>query len=100
MIDYPEYHSPSSEATHAFILAQRVGRLVTTGTDGYPRLGLYVFHFEEPVVEVHLVSEDAQVADLRANPRALFEVDSERLPNWMERRAPVEVGLLQQRSNR
>jgi predicted FMN-binding regulatory protein PaiB len=58
-----------------FVAAQELGRLVTVGADGTPHLGLYPFLYEGDHVEVHLVRDDEQVADLKARPRCLFEVD-------------------------
>lgn len=74
MIDYP-YYRPSPAELTAFIEAQRMGRLVTADATGRPHIGLYPFVMNGEAVEVHLVKGDAQVADLRANPQVVFEVD-------------------------
>ena len=52
-----------------------MGRLVTVGADGTPHIGLYPFAYDGATVEVHLQRADAQLADLAANRRCLFEVD-------------------------
>jgi predicted FMN-binding regulatory protein PaiB len=58
-----------------FIASQELGRLVTVGDDGTPHIGLYPFVRADDVVELHLVREDEQVADLRARRACVFEVD-------------------------
>jgi uncharacterized protein len=58
-----------------FVATQEMGRLVTVGADGTPHLGLYPFVYEGDGVELHLVREDEQVADLRDRPGCVFEVD-------------------------
>ena len=73
---FHDYYSdiPSAEVDR-LVLAQELGRLVTVGDDGTPHLGLYPFVYEADTVEVHLVRADEQIADLKARPRCLFEVD-------------------------
>ncbi|MBI4635407.1 MAG: FMN-binding negative transcriptional regulator [Candidatus Rokubacteria bacterium] len=58
-----------------FVRSQELGRLVTLGQDGTPHLGLYPFVYDDGAVDLHLVRSDEQIADLRARPRCLFEVD-------------------------
>jgi predicted FMN-binding regulatory protein PaiB len=58
-----------------FVHSQELGRLVTVGGDGVPHLGLYPFAYDGSAFEIHLVRSDEQIADLRARPRCLFEVD-------------------------
>jgi predicted FMN-binding regulatory protein PaiB len=58
-----------------FVQAQEMGRLVTVGSDAMPHVGLYPFVYDGATVELHLVRADEQVADLRARPRCVFEVD-------------------------
>jgi predicted FMN-binding regulatory protein PaiB len=58
-----------------FIATQDMGRLVTVGEGGTPHVGLYNFVYAAPAVELHLVRADEQVADLKARPRCVFEVD-------------------------
>ena len=58
-----------------FVETQAMGRLVTVGEDGTPHLGLYNFVYEADALELHLVRADEQIADLKARPRAVFEVD-------------------------
>jgi predicted FMN-binding regulatory protein PaiB len=65
---------PPSEIDR-FVLAQELGRLVTVGADGTPHLGLYPFLYEGDQVDLHLVRDDEQIADLTLRPRCLFEVD-------------------------
>jgi uncharacterized protein len=57
-----------------FVAGQDMGRLVTAGEAG-PHIGLYPFAYAADRIEVHLVRQDEQVADLRVRPRCLFEVD-------------------------
>jgi predicted FMN-binding regulatory protein PaiB len=58
-----------------FVGTQPMGRLVTVGEDGMPHIGLYNFVYEDDALELHLVRADEQIADLKARPRAVFEVD-------------------------
>ncbi len=73
---FHEYYSaiPAAEVDR-MVLAQELGRLITVGDDGTPHLGLYPFVYEADTVDVHLVRADEQIADLKARPRCLFEVD-------------------------
>ena len=57
-----------------FVRSQDLGRLVTAA-DGAPHIGLYPFVYGDGVIEMHLVRTDEQLADLRVQPRCLFEVD-------------------------
>jgi predicted FMN-binding regulatory protein PaiB len=65
---------PRSEVDR-FVQAQELGRLITVGEDDTPHLGLYPFVYDGTSVDLHLVGEDEQIADLRARPACLFEVD-------------------------
>jgi uncharacterized protein len=58
-----------------FVAAQELGRLITVGGDGTPHIGLYPFVYSGTGVELHLVREDELVADLKARPACVFEVD-------------------------
>ncbi len=58
-----------------FVAAQELGRLVSVGADGVPHVGLYPFLYDGASVDLHLVAEDEQIADLRARPACVFEVD-------------------------
>ncbi len=58
-----------------FVAGQELGRLVTVGADGVPHIGLYPFVYDGAGVELHLVSADEQIADLRDRAACLFEVD-------------------------
>lgn len=74
MIHYDYYEVPRATADE-FVRGQEMGRLVTVGADGTPHIGLYPFAYDGATVEVHLNRADAQLADLAANRRCLFEVD-------------------------
>ncbi len=75
MIFHREYTDVPAEEVDRFVRAQEMGRLVTVGADGTPHVGLYPFVYDGNAVEIHIVRADEQVADLRARPRAVFEVD-------------------------
>jgi predicted FMN-binding regulatory protein PaiB len=64
---------PAAEVER-FVAGQDLGRLVTVGEAG-PHIGLYPFAYDAEHIEIHLVRTDEQVADLRARPPCLFEVD-------------------------
>lgn len=75
MIFYDVYSDVPEDAVRAFVSGQRLGRLVTAGTSGQPHIGLYPFLFIEDRVELHLNRSDELLADLRDNPRCVFETD-------------------------
>ena len=75
MIFHDYYADIARDDVDRFVQSQEMGRLVTMGEDGTPHLGLYNFVYDGTVLELHLVRADEQVADLRAQPRCLFEVD-------------------------
>jgi transcriptional regulator len=75
MIFHGYYADMSDAEVDAFVQAQRMGRLVTVGTDGTPHLGLYNFVYDGSSVELHIVRADEQVSDLRARGRCVFELD-------------------------
>lgn len=75
MIFHRHYTELPRAEVDRFVQAQELGRLVTVGGDGVPHLGLYPFVCEGDVVDLHLVRSDEQIADLKARPRCLFEVD-------------------------
>ena len=75
MIFYKYYSDVSRDDIDRFVGTQEMGRLVTAGADGAPHIGLYNFVYDGTALELHLVRADEQVADLRAQPRCLFEVD-------------------------
>jgi nitroimidazol reductase NimA-like FMN-containing flavoprotein (pyridoxamine 5'-phosphate oxidase superfamily) len=85
VIDYPFYRPTAAELA-AFIASQRMGRLVTANAEGCPHIGLYPFVTDGEAVEVHLVKGDGQVADIRQNPRVVFEVDEilAFMPSYLE----------------
>ena len=75
MIFHDSYARIPREDIDRFVETQAMGRLVTVGEDGTPHLGLYNFVREADALELHLVRADEQIADLKARPRAVFEVD-------------------------
>jgi len=75
VIFHDYYTDIARDDVDRFVQSQEMGRLVTVGEDGTPHLGLYNFVYDGTVVELHLVRADEQVADLKARPRCLFEVD-------------------------
>jgi uncharacterized protein len=75
MIFHAYYTDVPQAELDRFTRAQELGRLVTVGEDGTPHVGLYPFVHDDDTVLLHLVRADEQVADLRARPRCVFEVD-------------------------
>jgi uncharacterized protein len=75
MIFHREYTEIPEREIDRFVQSHELGRLVTVGGDGTPHLGLYPFVRAGERIEIHLNRADEQVADLRARPRAIFEVD-------------------------
>jgi predicted FMN-binding regulatory protein PaiB len=75
MIFHPSYADVPPEEVHRFVRSQEMGRLVTAGGDGAPHIGLYPFAYDGDAVEVHLVRQDEQMADLRRRADCLFELD-------------------------
>lgn len=72
---YDYYADIPEDTLREFVTRQELGRLGTVDADGQPHLGLYPFLFLGDRVEMHLHRTDEQFADLRANPKCLFEVD-------------------------
>jgi len=75
VIFHDYYADIARDEVDRFVQSQEMGRLVTVGEDGTPHLGLYNFVYDGISLELHLVRADEQVADLKARPRCLFEVD-------------------------
>jgi len=75
VIFHDHYTSIPPAEIDRFVQAQELGRLITVGEDGTPHLGLYPFVHAGDAVDLHLVRRDEQIADLKARPRCLFEVD-------------------------
>src|SRR5437868_10166448 len=75
MIYYEYYSDIPPEAIKAFIDAAEMGRLVTVGEEGFPHIGLYPFVYTGTAVEMHVNRKDEQLADLKARPRCVFEID-------------------------
>jgi predicted FMN-binding regulatory protein PaiB len=75
MIFHDIYTDIPRDELDRFVASQALGRLVTVGEDGTPHIGLYPFLRDGDRVELHLVRRDEQIADLKARPRCVFEVD-------------------------
>jgi predicted FMN-binding regulatory protein PaiB len=71
---YPAYQATDEEAW-SLLDSQPMARLVSTGADGWPYAGIYVFATQAPVIEFHLERTDHQLEQLRRDPRALVVVD-------------------------
>lgn len=71
----PFYPVPTRAEIDAFVAAQRWGKLIGTGADGYPRVSLLPFVRDGDCIEVHLVRQDATFAALQSDARAAFLVD-------------------------
>jgi predicted FMN-binding regulatory protein PaiB len=73
------FHDYYSEIPRAeidrLVDGQELARLVTIGDDGTPHIGLYPFVYDAVSFDLHLVKTDEQVADLKARPRCVLEVD-------------------------
>jgi uncharacterized protein len=73
------FHDYYSEIPRAeidrLVDGQELARLVTVGDDGTPHIGLYPFVCDAVSFDLHLVKTDEQVADLKARPRCVLEVD-------------------------
>ena len=74
MKDYPEFRA-SREQIDELLASQRLGRLIAVDQDGWPQVGLHPYTWDRGVLEVHLVNSDEQLAALRGQSRAVFEVD-------------------------
>lgn len=74
MMHYDTYDAPP-EAVDAFIRSCELGRLATVSAGGLPQIGLFPFVYDGAHVELHLNRADAQLDDLRARPRCVFELD-------------------------
>jgi len=75
VIFHDYYSRIPREEIDRFVATQEMGRLVTVGGDGTPHIGLYNFVYDGAGLELHLVREDEQIADLKARPRCVFELD-------------------------
>lgn len=75
MIFHAEYAAVPPEEIARFVETQELGRLVTTGAEGLPHVGLYPFVRGGEAFDLHLVREDEQVRDLKERPRCVFELD-------------------------
>jgi len=75
MIFHDIYTNVPREEIDRFVRSQELGRLVTVDAAGTAHIGLYPFVYDGEAIEMHLVRQDEQTADLRTRPRCLFEVD-------------------------
>lgn len=86
MKEYPAF-TASSEDVVDLLRSQRLARLVTIDPDGIPRIGVHVFVHDGLNVELHLVSDDPQLGDIRRGSPAVIEVDeplSTAPSHWMD----------------
>ena len=74
MKEYPAF-TASPEDVVDLLASQRMVRLVTIDDSGIPRVGVHVFVHEDLHVELHLVSDDPQLDDIRRGSPAVIEVD-------------------------
>lgn len=74
MKEYPAF-TASPDAVVDLLSSQRMVRLVTIDGDGIPRIGVHVFVHDGLEVELHLVSDDPQLDDIRRGSPAVIEVD-------------------------
>jgi hypothetical protein len=74
MKEYPAF-TASPEEIVDLLVSQRMVRLVTIDGDGVPRIGVHVFVHDGLTVELHLVSDDPQLDDIRRGSPAVIEVD-------------------------
>ena len=75
MIYYDYYADIPPETVNAFVREREIGRLVTVSAGGLPHIGLYPFAYDGSGIEMHLNRADEQLADVKADPRCVFEVD-------------------------
>jgi predicted FMN-binding regulatory protein PaiB len=75
MIYYDYYADVPEGAVADFVRSARLARLVTVGDGAMPHIGLYPFYPVEGGFELHLHKDDEQIADLRARPACLIELD-------------------------
>lgn len=76
MIHYRYYADAPDEAIASLVANATLARLVTVAEPGHaPHLGLYPFLRTDAGFELHLHRADEQIADLRARPVCLLEVD-------------------------
>jgi predicted FMN-binding regulatory protein PaiB len=74
VIHYDYYADVPSDAIDELVRATRLCRLVTTGDD-IPHIGLFPFIHDEQGFALHLNKTDEQIADLRARPACVLEID-------------------------
>jgi predicted FMN-binding regulatory protein PaiB len=74
MKEYPAFAASPDDVVD-LLASQRMVRLVTVDADGIPRIGVHVFVHDRLTVELHLVSDDPQLDDVRRGSPAVIEVD-------------------------
>jgi uncharacterized protein len=75
LIYYDYYSDVPTGAVDEFVRAADMGRLLTVGPEDFPHIGLYPFVYLESTIEMHVNRKDEQLADLRMDPKCLFEID-------------------------
>ena len=75
MKDYPEFRARSQDEIDELLASQRLGRLIAIGADGWPQVGIHPYTWDDGLLEVHLVNHDEQLAPLKHQTQAVFEVD-------------------------
>ena len=75
MKDYPEFRARSRQEIDELLASQRLGRLIAIDAEGWPQVGIHPYTWDDGVLEVHLVNHDEQLAPLRHQAQAVFEVD-------------------------
>jgi predicted FMN-binding regulatory protein PaiB len=75
MIFHDYYAKIDAQEIERFVQSQEMGRLVSVGAGGMPHVGLYPFVYGGQTIDLHLVRADELVADLKARPQCVFEVD-------------------------
>jgi transcriptional regulator len=86
MKEYPAFTASPDEVVD-LLSSQRMVRLATIDGDGIPRIGVHVFVHDGLEVELHLVSDDPQLDDVRRGSPAVIEVDevlSSVPSHWMD----------------
>jgi predicted FMN-binding regulatory protein PaiB len=75
VIHYDYYADVPTETVDDFVRKMEMGRLITVSAEGTPHIGLYPFAYHPIAIELHVNRNDEQLADLRAHPQCIFEVD-------------------------
>ena len=75
MIFHDYYSDVSRDAVDHLVQSQELARLITVAGDSIPHVGLYPFVYDGKTFDLHLVRTDEQIADLKARPRCVLEID-------------------------